>query len=555
MSGSSVSVLLFTTLLLTGCAGGLAAKRSETGPAAEPTTRVVAAIRSAPPTMVDYLQSAGSFSGASHMVRLASSGLSWTNDHGVRVPQLAEAVPTAENGLWNVLPDGRMETTWTVRSGARWHDGTPVTSADLAFTALVQQDPDLREFGSDVYSFVEAIETPDQRTVRARWKQAYVDADGLFSNILLPAHLLDSPYRERKEAFTQLPYWHTGFIGNGPFQVREFVHGQYVVLDAFDAYVLGRPKIDTIEVRFIGDVNTLSANILAGEVQLTMGLKNFSGEEAANLAEQWKDGSVAVPAITTVTASPQFVNPNPPILAHLQFRRALVHALNREELAALPGGLMVPHGLLDPLVPEYEPSRPAIVHYDYDLRRSAQLLEELGYSKDAEGFYRDSSGNKPVIEARTNTTAANQRVALFASDQWNRAGIASQLNVFSTAQSTNLEFRRTFPAFEILGSTGGRKIDRYLSCGAGLPSNNYAGTCGGNNRSNYMNPKLDELITRFSTTIPWEPRMEAFNAALHLVTDEVVVVGMAFTSDGNMVSNRLENVSQTVWNADQWGLR
>jgi ABC-type transport system substrate-binding protein len=287
-----------------------------------------------------------------------------------------------------------------------------------------------------------------------------------------------------------------------------------------------------------------------------MGLKNFSGEEAATLAEQWKEGTVAVPAITTVTASPQFVNPTPPILADVRFRRALVHALNREELAALPGGLgMVPHSILDPLVPEYEPSQPAVVKYDYDLRRTAQLLEELGYSKDAEGFYRDAAGNKPVVEARTNTTAANQRAALFASDQWNRAGIASELLVFSTAQSTNLEFRRTFPAFEILGLTGGRKIDRYLSCGAGLPSNNYAGTCGGNNRSNYMNPRLDDLINRFSSTIPWGPRMEAFNEAMHLVTDQVVVVGMAYTSDGNMVSNRLENVTQTVWNAEQWGLK
>jgi ABC-type transport system substrate-binding protein len=104
--------------------------------------------------MVDYFQSAGSFSGASHMVRLASSGLTWTNDQGARVPQLADAVPTAENGLWKVLPDGRMETTWTIRSGAAWHDGTPVTSDDLAFTALVQQDPDLREFASETYGYV-----------------------------------------------------------------------------------------------------------------------------------------------------------------------------------------------------------------------------------------------------------------------------------------------------------------------------------------------------------------------------------------------------------------
>src|SRR5438094_702600 len=96
MSRNLVSLLLLVPLLLSACAGGPAA-RSDTAVAPEPKaqTRLVAAIRSAPPTMVDYLQSAGSFSGASHMVRLASAGLAWTNDQGVRVPQSAEALPTA----------------------------------------------------------------------------------------------------------------------------------------------------------------------------------------------------------------------------------------------------------------------------------------------------------------------------------------------------------------------------------------------------------------------------------------------------------------------------
>jgi len=506
--------------------------------------------------MVSYLQQAGSFSGATHFVRLSSSALTAANDQGVRVAQLAEETPTAENGRWRVLADGRMETTWVIRSGAQWHDGTAFTSADLAFTARVQQDKDLPDFGSNLYSSVEAIETPDERTVVARWKEPHIDADTLFSNIPLPAHLLDSPYRERKESFTQLPYWNEAFVGTGPFKVREFVSGQYVIMDAFDGYVLGRPKIDTVEVRFINDVNALGANVLAGEVLLTMGLKNFSGEEAATVVEQWREGTVAVPAITTVTASPQFVNPNPSILSNVMFRRALVHALNREELAALPGGLnMVPHGLLDPLVPEYAETLNSVVRYDYDLRRVAQMLEGLGLGKDADGFYRDASGNKPVVEARTNTTATNQTVAHFAADQWNRAGIAAELNIFPTSLASNNEFRRTFPGWEILGQTGGRKIDGLKSCAAGLRSNNFVGTCAGSNRPNLTDPRMDDLIDRFNTTIPWAPRMAVFGEALRMATDQVIVVGMAFTSDGNVVSNRLENVSQTVWNAEAWSMK
>src|SRR2546428_235254 len=54
---------------------------------------------------------------------LVHSGLTVGGDQRVRHPMLAEAVPTLENGLWKLLPDGRMETTWRLREGTRWHDG------------------------------------------------------------------------------------------------------------------------------------------------------------------------------------------------------------------------------------------------------------------------------------------------------------------------------------------------------------------------------------------------------------------------------------------------
>jgi len=63
---------------------------------------------------------------------LVNPGLSVVDDHLVRRPALAEGVPTLENGLWKVFPDGRMETTWTIREGARWHDGAPFTTDDLS---------------------------------------------------------------------------------------------------------------------------------------------------------------------------------------------------------------------------------------------------------------------------------------------------------------------------------------------------------------------------------------------------------------------------------------
>lgn len=65
----------------------------------------------------------GASSGVDVLDRLVSSGLTGPNGKSVRVPVLAEASPSLENGLWKLLPNRRMETTWTIREGAslaRW---------------------------------------------------------------------------------------------------------------------------------------------------------------------------------------------------------------------------------------------------------------------------------------------------------------------------------------------------------------------------------------------------------------------------------------------------
>ena len=100
-----------------------------------PRKRLVAAVASAPTTF--NLMIGGALArtpGIEALALLAHSGLSIYDDRGELRPQLAETIPTVENGLWKVFPDGRMELTFTIRQGAQWHDGTPLTTDDLLFT-------------------------------------------------------------------------------------------------------------------------------------------------------------------------------------------------------------------------------------------------------------------------------------------------------------------------------------------------------------------------------------------------------------------------------------
>ena len=65
--------------------------------------------------------------------RLFNASLSLMDSKGTIRPYLAEALPQLNTDTWKVLPDGRMETTYRLRSNLTWHDGQPLAADDFVF--------------------------------------------------------------------------------------------------------------------------------------------------------------------------------------------------------------------------------------------------------------------------------------------------------------------------------------------------------------------------------------------------------------------------------------
>jgi peptide/nickel transport system substrate-binding protein len=496
---------------------------------------------------------------------MVHAGLSLVDDRGSLRPQLAEAVPSLENGLWVLFPDGRMQTTWRIRSGARWHDGALFTSEDLAFTARVSQDREVAIFGSIAFGSVEAIEAPDPFTVVVTWKQPYIDAGALFSRRLampMAKHLLERAFSDDKASFVELPYWSTEFVGAGPFRVRELVRGSHLLVSANEQYVLGRPKIDDVEVRYILDLNAMIASVLAGSLDVTLG-KTITLEQGLQVRDQWKEGRLDIAPANAIQIYPQFLNPSPPVVANVQFRRALVHAVDRQQLVdtLLAGMTSVAHGWLSPVdPPEYHKAIEAsLVRYPYDPRRAAQLIEELGYGRAADGMVQDAGGQRLVVELRTTTDNDVQiHSQLAVADHWQRVGVGVEPITVPPQRAQDLPYRATFPAFEILrGQSDLRTLTTIHSRAARLPENNFRGV-GGTNYPRYLNPEFDALIERYFSTIPLGPRLELAGQILHHMTDQLVIMTMLWDLEPSLISNRLANVaarqkdSSNAWNAHLW---
>jgi peptide/nickel transport system substrate-binding protein len=202
-------------------------------------------------------------SGLREFEPLVSSGLGRIGVTGVPEPLVAEVLPTVENGFWKPFPDRRMETIWRLRPTARWHDGRPLTAADAQFSMQLELDQEIPMRRTPAWRAIASVETPDPYTITISWKQPYIEADKTFVTALFPKHVFERAHLEQKEVFTDLPYWTTEFVGNGPFRIRELAQGSHVLLEANPEFVLGRPKLDEVEVKFVPDPTTLAASILA----------------------------------------------------------------------------------------------------------------------------------------------------------------------------------------------------------------------------------------------------------------------------------------------------
>lgn len=565
MSGRTrvVALLLASFLVGIGCAplepGGSREAGSGSAPSHPPTVKRITLATAMEP---DARPSATLVARAA-VGPLVHTGLTVLGDQGVRHPRLAEAVPSLENGLWKLLPEGRMETTWKLREGARWHDGALLTAEDLLFSLQVGRDREIAAFNMQSDASIDEVRTPDPRTLTITWKEPFIDADGVLdarAGLLLPKHLLEDEYRTDKGNVLDLPYWTSGFVGAGPYRVRDWAQGVSVLLDANGEYVLGRPKIDHIEVKLIPDANTLTANLLAGTVDVTPAVGSI--DLGIQLRDQWRGGTVRFNygSSAWIALFPQFVDPRPAVVADLQLRRALAHAIDRQELVdTLVAGMSpVPQSFLSPNQAAYRDIEAAVQRYEYDPRRAAQMLEAQGYRKGADGIYRDEGNRRLELEVRSGPADQTAKPAAAVADYWKRLGVDATAVRPSPRQAEDSEYRSTFPAFMVTGGSNDVAGLRLLhSSQAPLPSNNFR-VVGVGNRSRYMNPEFDAHLERYFKTVPTGERTQVLGQIIYQIADQLTQLGLHYNPIPGAAADHVTNVSTNwpayyiTWNAHEW---
>jgi peptide/nickel transport system substrate-binding protein len=362
---------------------GLALAVAGLGPAGGAGGQQPARVRVALPgfenNITPFTISFGSLPNTHDLVMMVYDTLFWSQVKEEPEPWLAESA--------TATPDFRQWTV-TVRAGAVWHDGRPVTADDIKFSF----DYYLKAPGaSGRYAHHVSDSPPYERgeVVDARTVRFYYKAPAPQFKIMpgadlpiIPKHVWEN-VTEPTKATTDLP------VGSGPYKVVEIVPDQRYRLQANTAYFKGKPTVDEIDVPIVRDQAAAFAALRTGEVDFVA--RNVPPE----LSEQFASTSgIEVLKGTKVESNQIYWNARKAPLTDPKLRKAISLAVDNQ---ALVDTVLLGKGRpgLDNFVHPDSPWALPGGKHDKDPARAQRMLDEAGYTaKDADGVRKTPDGKR-----------------------------------------------------------------------------------------------------------------------------------------------------------------
>lgn len=259
-----------------------------------------------------------------------------------------------------IISDDAKTYTFTLRDGITFHDGTPVTIEDVKYS--IDRYAEIQGESSAFSSLVDSVEVQDDKTLVVNLKESYSEFLPMMTIAIIPQSNEDPAGNP---------------IGTGPFKYVSYTPGQNLELEKYDGYWQeGVPSLDSVEFKFIADVDTAFVELQADTIDI---LKYLTSAQAETLGD---DYNIVQGSMNLVHA--MYLNSAYEPLSKTEVRQALCYAVDRDAInnfifggkSHIIGSHMIPA-----MSKYYEPEAETV--YSYDPEKAKELLADAGY---ADGF-------------------------------------------------------------------------------------------------------------------------------------------------------------------------
>jgi peptide/nickel transport system substrate-binding protein len=476
---------------------------------------------------------------------------------------------------WESSTDG-LTHTFHLRPNLTWSDGAPFSSADVVFSLEAALDPKVMSvMATNMMAGGQPIRAraPDANTVVFTFAGPVGPGIRLFDALpILPKHKLGPALA----AGTLGDAWGPStppseLVGMGPFVLREHLPGQRLVFDrnprywrtAADGQKL--PYLDRIVLEYVPEQNAELLRLTSGAIDLTH--SELRSEDYVPVRRAEEEGKVKLVELGVGTDADAFwfcmkpeVKAKDPRFRFLQkreFRQALSHAVDREELARTVFlGEAVP--IWGPITPGNKPwFSPNVPRYPHDAARARELLKSIGLEdRNKNGIVEDQAGTEARFTVLTQRGITNyERGTMVLHDYAKAVGIELDIvalepaAVFQRLESCNYDAIYMRALMSDLDPA--LTLDFWLSSGDAHLWNMSQKT-----PATDWEKQIDQLMTEQARITDPARRKALFNDVQRIFAENVPVLYFAAPRLFYGHSTRLRGVvpsvmrPQILWNAD-----
>lgn len=425
--------------------------------------------------------------------------------------------------------DDGLTFTFVLRDGVKFHDGRVLSSADVKYTLDLVFSSDFAKSasfykgtGAEKLSYVRSVEAPDARTVVVTLIEPWV---GLLSNLVPIAIIPKDSYESQK----------THPLGTGPFKFIRYDNVQQVCdVEAFPEHWEGAPKLQSIRVRVLSDMNQLQGELQAGRVDIAPMPTSLLPDAVKNLEQQphlqvkaFPGSNVVLLTINTISAP----------LDNVKVRQAIAHAIDRESIIQnlLRGFGKIAHSIIPEESWSYFPGQT----YSYDPARAKQLLDEAGF-RDPDGDGPGMRFAKPVVYKLSGSSLSGRQYAGVIQNSLKEVGIPVEIQ---TPEQNTLfdELRRGNFQIAYTQWVGGNQDPIFykdLFASSEIPTQTRASR----NRSRYSNPELDKLLDEAVNTFDRQRGRELYRQIQDIISRDVPVLPLWYQSNIVIAKKSVGNI-------------